>query len=312
MTISLERFGSFFIGGRRLSIKNRPLQRVFRNRDFPSLELDVNGEYVIDQAYVQFFEPVHAHPNPIVLIHGGGHAGTIWEHTPDGRTGWLHLFLSEERTVYVVDNVERGRAGWCCIPGIWEGEPELRSSRNAWDHFRLGSIDADGQQKPFTPSQFPTEAFEELLRYNVPRWNTHTEVSTEALRLLSERVGPAWLVVHSQAGEYGMGCAFQAREHLKGLILLEPGSFPVAEHYRDLSGLPVLMLWGDHVEKTALWRDMLPFAHEAKSRLEQNGASVEWIELPTRGIYGNSHVMMMDRNSDEVALFVLDWIHSQD
>lgn len=35
--------------------------------------------------------------------------------------------------------------------------------------------------------------------------------------------------------------------------------------------------------------------------------SVEWIDLPKRNIVGNSHLIMMDSNSDEVAGLVQDW-----
>ena len=38
------------------------------------------------------------------------------------------------------------------------------------------------------------------------------------------------------------------------------------------------------------------------------GGSVEVVDLPERGIRGNSHMVMMDRNSDEVAALVQDWL----
>jgi len=38
------------------------------------------------------------------------------------------------------------------------------------------------------------------------------------------------------------------------------------------------------------------------------GGSVDVVDLPERGIRGNSHMIMMDRNSDEVAKLVQDWL----
>ena len=38
------------------------------------------------------------------------------------------------------------------------------------------------------------------------------------------------------------------------------------------------------------------------------GADVEWIDLPARGITGNSHALMADDNSDAIAHRVLDWM----
>jgi len=32
------------------------------------------------------------------------------------------------------------------------------------------------------------------------------------------------------------------------------------------------------------------------------------IDLPERGIRGNSHMVMMDRNGDQVAALVQDWL----
>jgi hypothetical protein len=34
----------------------------------------------------------------------------------------------------------------------------------------------------------------------------------------------------------------------------------------------------------------------------------DWIDLPTLGIKGNSHMMMMDRNSDQIAEVVAKWL----
>jgi hypothetical protein len=37
------------------------------------------------------------------------------------------------------------------------------------------------------------------------------------------------------------------------------------------------------------------------------GASADWVDLPKRGITGNSHMLMMDTNSDEIAAFIQAW-----
>jgi hypothetical protein len=38
------------------------------------------------------------------------------------------------------------------------------------------------------------------------------------------------------------------------------------------------------------------------------GGTADLLDLPARGIYGNSHMLMMDRNSDEVAGLVQTWM----
>ena len=39
--------------------------------------------------------------------------------------------------------------------------------------------------------------------------------------------------------------------------------------------------------------------------------SADAFDLPAMGIKGNTHMLMMDRNSDEVAKLVNDWIGKQ-
>jgi hypothetical protein len=46
---------------------------------------------------------------------------------------------------------------------------------------------------------------------------------------------------------------------------------------------------------------------KAVAAIEPAGAKVEWIDLPTRGMKGNSHMVMMDKNSDQVAAIVDGW-----
>ncbi|VVE59939.1 alpha/beta hydrolase [Pandoraea captiosa] len=50
-----------------------------------------------------------AHP-PVVLIHGGGHTGSCYRHTPDGRPGWASLFVQHGYTAYVIDWPGHGRS----------------------------------------------------------------------------------------------------------------------------------------------------------------------------------------------------------
>ena len=38
------------------------------------------------------------------------------------------------------------------------------------------------------------------------------------------------------------------------------------------------------------------------------GGKAEVVELPDVGIFGNSHMMMAEKNSDEIAQFIVDWI----
>ena len=69
---ALNDFGSFHAGGRivRISSKER---RTIRFTADTVHERDPNGDFLIEQVYVQYFIPAEqTFPHPLVLIHGGG------------------------------------------------------------------------------------------------------------------------------------------------------------------------------------------------------------------------------------------------
>src|SRR5262249_29175779 len=80
-------------------------------------------KFMVEQMYVQYFLPRHRKGKlPLLMWHGGGLTGVTYETTPDGREGWLTLFVRKGWDVYVSDAVERGRAGFAS-PDVWPSEP---------------------------------------------------------------------------------------------------------------------------------------------------------------------------------------------
>ena len=51
-----------------------------------------------------------------------------------------------------------------------------------------------------------------------------------------------------------------------------------------------------------------PFEHCTVKYLEQAGAKPTWIDLGKAGIHGNGHMMMLEKNSDEVARVIATWL----
>jgi hypothetical protein len=45
-----------------------------------------------------------------------------------------------------------------------------------------------------------------------------------------------------------------------------------------------------------------------RGALAAAGVRADVIELPARGIHGNTHMLMMDRNSDQTAAMIEDWM----
>ena len=75
-----------------------------------------------------------------------------------------------------------------------------------------------------------------------------------------------------------------------------------------LAGVPVLMLYGDFIEGDARWPAIRARGVAFAEAVRAAGGSVDVVDLPARGIRGNSHMIMMDRNSDVVAALVQDWL----
>jgi hypothetical protein len=87
-------------------------------------KIDLNGKYLVESMYVQYFLPAKRRGAvPLLMWHGGGLTGVTYETKPDGGEDWLTWFLKRGWDVYNSDAVERGRAGWAMYPDIFTTEP---------------------------------------------------------------------------------------------------------------------------------------------------------------------------------------------
>lgn len=306
--LNLSAMGSYTVGGRPVTVEGAGKRKVALSAGL-ELEYDPNGRYWIEQAYVQFFVPQQRVTDlPLVLIHGGGLTGSAWETTPDGRPGWLHDFLAAGVEVHVVDNVERGRAGFCALEGEWEGAPIVRSEQEAWVLYRIGD-DSDYESKiPYHGQCFPVASLDDLTRRTVPRWPGTVHAQRRALRALVERIGPCMLVGHSQGGGFAIELASARPDLVRATIALEPhGDFssigPV-----PLGGRPLLGVSGDFLERNALWRDLDAKAAGALDAWQSAGGTARALRLGEHGLPGHSHMMMMDLGSEHIAALILAWL----
>src|ERR1700744_4079681 len=209
--ITLRKTGSFFVGGRRVSVTGQtPYQVTLSSTE--TREYDPNGTYWIEAAYVQYFlQAAPRYEVPLVLMHGGGLTGAMWEDTPDGRPGWLQLLLEAGVSVYVVDNIERGRAGFCALDGVWPDRPLSRSDEEAAQIYRF---DHAGHR-------FPSEAMQGLSAQTVPRWPSTRGLQQQALIEVVKRIGPCALLGFSQGGGLvcgAAGIAGEARELVRACV----------------------------------------------------------------------------------------------
>ena len=103
----------------------------------------------------------------------------------------------------------------------------------------------------------------------------------------------------------------QSRPHLfKALVLLEPAAVPSPQP-QALKDIPQLVVYGDNIATDSRWPTIRANGIKFAEGVRAVGGSVDVLDLPERGIKGNSHMMMMDRNSEQVASLVQSWLASK-
>jgi hypothetical protein len=299
--------GVFTIGGRR------------RTTDHPGSSPRTGspgrGAIAVDQMYVHYRVPVAPSQPPIVMVHGSNGSGSLWETTPDGREGWATWFVRSGHPVFVVDHAGRGRSGFdpsrinarVDVPDIF-----LATYQREWVNGRMGPV----YPTPFPGGRFPVHAFDRFMELHVPNSETTLEHGGETtpacLAALLEEIGPAILMVHSQGGLYGIETVRRRHGLMLALVSVEGGaeSLTPAEAAECFDRVPFLSLWGDN----SVGADLVngdtrrEGCRRAVDLITAAGGRAELLMLPDRGIAGNSHYLMMDDNSLEVAGIVKHWL----
>lgn len=272
--------------------------------------------------YVQYQIPAarNGRAYPVIMVHGSSHTGKTYEETPDGRMGWAEYFVRHGFPVYVVDHAGRARSGFDPTPtnrARLESNPVFVPSfseftnEQAWMNFRIGP-------SPFTPyatSQFPAEAREQYFAQIIPNTETSYDEAGNstiaALAALLDKLGPSVIMVHSQSGGYGIGAAIARPELVKAVISVEPRSCAASDEVVSsvFTHIPVLTMFGDFFGTTiADWPGRMAECVDLVTRINAAEGVAENIHLPSRGIPGNSHMLMMDRNSLQLADMILAWL----
>lgn len=313
--LALKRMGSFHVGGRSVELTGKPVKDVVFTPGGPPSKVDANGTYVTGQMYVQYFVPdPERGAVPLLLWHGGGLTGVSFETTPDGRPGWLDYFLRRGWPVYNSDAVERGRAGWSMYPDIFPTEPLFLTAGNPFERFRIGqgpgSYDTDlAKRRQIPGSQFPAAGYDAFVKQLVPRWTSTDQVTIDAYIAEVDRVCPCVILFHSQAGQFGFKVAEARPDKVRALVAVEPSA--VGDAAPKLKDIPLLVVYGDNIATDARWPAIRATGLAYVERLRAAGGRVDVLDLPERGIKGNSHMVMMDRNNLEVAALIQDWLARQ-
>jgi hypothetical protein len=113
----------------------------------------------------------------------------------------MQHFLRQGHAVYVVDNVERGRAGWAPFTQVWPEPPIIRNAEESWTLFRFGRAEDYAARRAFEGQRFPVAAFDEFIRHAVPRWLGNNDAALRGFCAVLDRVGPCLVMAHSHGGE---------------------------------------------------------------------------------------------------------------
>ncbi|HTW50381.1 MAG TPA: alpha/beta hydrolase [Stellaceae bacterium] len=319
------------------------------------------AEVMHGQMYVERLTPrVTRRPYPIVMFHGMAQTATNWLGTPDGRPGWAELFAADGYEIYLVDQPARGRSAW--QPKV-DGELASLAASTLERMFTATAADPPWPQAA-KHSQWPgtgkrgDPVFDAFYATQVPY--LADQVETQRLMLaagtvLLDRIGPAVLMTHSQAGTFGWLLGDTRPNLVKAIVALEPAGPPfenavIAEGKTRAWGLTDLPLaydppaaspdelaierqkGPDRPDVVRCWQQKAParrlpnlaqipvvlltgeasyhatYDHCTVEYLRAAGVEVDFIRLEDRGMRGNGHMLMLEKNSADIAALIVDWL----
>ena len=273
------------------------------------------GHVVVDNVYATYQYPVEQkHPYPILFNPGGGHTARVYDTTPDGREGWLTLFLREGFATYGVDRVNTGRSGTdiCKINAVRLGRAPVSelpainryAFESSWVTFRWGPRFGE----PFPDTQFPIEAVNNYYPQTVSTYRDpqETRKSVVALAASLDKVGPSVLQTWSSSGLLGYLAAIERPHLVKGILAVETSLDAFGNIPHDtlpiLARIPILIVIGDRAQ------DRVDSSRAFEKKMKAIGGDVTIDVLPEAGIKGNGHTLMLERNNKQIMFRMIAWL----
>lgn len=150
------------------------------------------------------------HSFSIVLIHGGYGQGSDWITTPDGRRGWVTLFLEQGYKVYVVDRPGQGRNPYQpFVHGAFA--PQAPTFEAAARDAGIASITDSRVAQAVAPlgQPMPNNAMTQSV------WRSRGA-------MLLDDIGPAVLVTHGDGSVFARVTAQERPALVKGIVTIDP------------------------------------------------------------------------------------------
>jgi pimeloyl-ACP methyl ester carboxylesterase len=286
--------------------------------------------------YYEILEPVGGSTKPpIVLISGGAHTGTCYLATADGRPGWAHAFVRAGYKVVVPDWPGVGRSGYIpldhltgqvVVDGLGKvvaslGRPSIVMTHSMSGAYGWKLVEDYGQHVAKVVAIAPGQPGNIQVVSDIISESADTVVVRSSVTLtinlkqpvISDRnfvevklVGKSTQFPREYIGVYASSLTpipprlLYERRNIRGSQL----------KITDLSkchGKRILVMTGtedaDHPRQ---------LDEAIVDWFNQNGARADFIYLGDRGIVGNGHMMMLEKNSDVLAEQIVAWIESRD
>jgi pimeloyl-ACP methyl ester carboxylesterase len=274
------------------------------------------GHVVVENVYASYQYPAdRRYPYPILFNSGGGHTARFYDTTPDGREGWLTLFLREGFPVYGVDRPNTGRSGTdiCTINAVKLGRlppsalPAINryAAESSWVTFRWGPKYGE----PYPNTQFPVEFdyiyySQTVSTYRDPE---ETQKSVAAYVALIDEIGePVIFQSWSSSGLLGYLTAIERPNQVKAILAVETSvtAFDMipADKRAVLAKIPIYIVIGDHAQ------DRVDASRKFQKEMAAIGGHVTVDVLPEAGIFGNGHTMALEKNNKQIMYRMIAWL----
>ena len=135
------------------------------------------------------------------------------------------------------------------------------------------------------------------------RDNIQNDYISQDLAALVDKIGPCILLGWSTGGGNVLVAGTSRVDKVKGIIAVEgvppnPARSKVDEAV--LAKIPLLSVFGDALAPES--------AEEYVAKIVKAGGDATAIALPKLGISGNGHAMMLERNNEQIADLIEQWV----
>ena len=302
------------------------------------------GTILSGQMYVQYLIPERVrHPYSVVLVHGGGGQMLHYMGSGDGRAGWAHYYLQEGYKVYLVDRPGHGRAPYHPDAlGPIGAQPVYQQMMGDLSR----AVKSPNHQYPGTAKfgdPFLDTWVAGLNAAPLDNAFAHRLWARGGAELL-DKIGPSIIQVHSAGGPFSWLVANERPNLVKAIVNVEGAGDPFtpqtpwgltdiplaydppvadpkdivtrnvtppsgppynlqaepARRLKNLQGIPIAYVTAEKSGRTS--------GPAVAAFLKQAGCRAEDLQLKDRGVFGNSHYMMIENNRRQVFDLLRNWI----